>query len=297
MAQESQVSSADQVVCLNCGASIAEDASSCPNCGWIIRRETHYCSNCGQRVEGHARFCSYCGTATGIVLAQPQHQVTYFPVRLAIEYEYAKPEPWWQLITNRLLLFVKWLFAIPLYFVMVFYGLIAFIVTFIDFWVILFRGRSSKTLFDFLRGFIEYQYQVLAYFPLLLTNHWFPGESHPLRVEIDYPSSNSRLVLLFLKLPSFLLEIIPGLISLSFLILFLLAIPVWWLILASGRYPRWWFTLNQRVLAWSCGVTAWQGLIRDDAMLFGTTTPVKVLVGIWVALSLIVLIGQCSTSL
>ena len=178
---------------------------------------------------------------------------------------------------------------------MIFYGLAAFIGIFLAFWVILFTGRFPVGLFDFVRGFVQYEYRVLAYFPLLLTNHWAPDDVHPLRIEIDYPDEPySRLVLLFLKLPSFLLSVVSNLAGFSLFIMFLLSIPAWWLILITGRYPATWFALTPGMLEWNCRVTVWQNLMRDDASLFGTTTPVKVLVGIGLVFSLIGTMSLCS---
>lgn len=222
---------------------------------------------------------------------------TYLPVRLIIENEFVEPATPGQLVANRLLLFVKWLFAIPLYFFGVFYGLAAFIATFAAFWVILFTGRFPEGLFAFVRGFIQFQYRILAYFPLLLTNHWAPDELHPLRVEIDYPESCSRLLLLFVKLPSFLLGVVSNLAGISLLIMFLLAIPAWWVILFTGRYPAAWFQLTPGILEWNCRVTVWQNLMRDDLSLFGTTAQVKVVVVIGLALSLILGVGNCTAAL
>ena len=179
---------------------------------------------------------------------------------------------------------------------MVFYGIAAFIVTFIAFWAILFTGRFPEGMFGFVRGFVEFQYRVMAYFPLLLTNRWFPDEPHPLHVEIDYPEGLSRLALVLLKLPSFLLGVVSNLAGISVLIIFLLAIPAWWVILFTGRYPASWFPISTRILEWGCRVTVWQNLMRDDASLFGTTTPVKVLVGIGIVLSLVVGIRNCGVA-
>ena len=255
-----------------------------------------FCENCGGTINPGASFCGNCGAAT----ISGQHPVrgdaAYSPVRLTLDYEFGGQLTPGQHLTNRLLLFVKWLFAIPLYIFTVVYGVAAFISIFLAFWAILFAGRFPVGLFDFVRGFVQYEYRVLAYFPLLLTNHWSPDELHPLRVEIDYPSSNSRLVLVFLKFPSFFLGVVDNLLGISLLILFLLAIPAWWIILITGRYPASWFALTPAMLEWNCRVTVWQNLMRDDAQLFGTTTAVKVVVGIGIAVSLLVNIGNCATA-
>ena len=223
----------------------------------------------------------------GCVSSSPGAEA-YVPVRLTVAYEFEEPGPWWQPITNRLLLLVKWLFALPLYIFLVFYAIVAYIAIFISFWVILFTGRFPEGLFNFVRGFVQYQYKVFAYFPLLLTNHWTPDESHPLRVEVDYPDISSRPVMLLLKLPSFLLDIVGTLTGFAFLFLFLIAIPVWFIILVIGRYPRGWFDLSRSMLEWHCRMTAWQYLMRDNAALFGTTTPVKVAVGIGIIGAIVV---------
>ena len=199
------------------------------------------------------------------------------------------------MVTNRLLLFVKWLFAIPLYIIWVFYGIAAFIVTFIAFWAILFTGRFPEGLFGFVRGYFQFQYHVYSYFPFLLTNHWFPDESSPLRLEIDYPPEPlSRLVLVFVKLPSALLGVVYWLSGIGLLLLFLISIPSWFIILITGRYPRSWFALSAAMLEWHCRVLVWQNFMRDDVSLFGTTTTVKILVGIGLVAGLILGIRNCA---
>ena len=173
----------------------------------------------------------------------------------------------------------------------------ALIAIFLSFWVILVTGRFPQGLFAFVKGYVEFEYKVLAYFPLLLTNHWTPDYQHPLRVEIDYPDTCSRPALIFLKLPSFLLGLVSNLLGISFLFMLLLAVPAWWAILVTGRYPAQWFALTPRILEWNCRVTVWQNLMRDDLSLFGTTTTVKVLVAVGLALSLLFGFGNCSTAL
>ena len=87
------------------------------------------------------------------------------------------------------------------------YGFFAGIAVFLAFWAIVFIGRYPMGLFDVERGFMQYQYQVYSYFPLFLTNSWMSDESHTVEVEIDYPDSYSRLVLVCIKVPSVLLNI------------------------------------------------------------------------------------------
>ena len=269
-------------------ANLEENRVPCPSCGRLNLGYANYCSGCGSALMGIA--------ITG-AMGAPMFDVTeiYVPVRLAIEYE--EPLSAGQLITNRLLLFVKWLFAIPLYIIGAFYAIAAFIVTFIAFWAILFTGRFPEGLFSFVRGYFQYIYHVFSYFPFLLTNHFMPDERSPIRLEIDYPTEPlSRLVLVFVKLPSFLLEVVSGLAAIGLLFLFLISIPSWFIILITGRYPRSWFALSAAMLEWNCRVSVWQNLMRDDFSLFGTTTTVKILVGIGLVAILILGIGNCSVN-
>jgi len=134
--------------------NFGENLVPCPNCGHLNPSYANYCSGCGSAIDGIVMV----GT-TGAPLAAD----VYVPVRLSIEYK--EPQSTGQAIADRLLLFVKWLFAIPLYFGLVFYSIAAFIVTFLSFWAILFTGRFPEGLFGFVRGYFQYLYHVLSYFP------------------------------------------------------------------------------------------------------------------------------------
>lgn len=266
-------------------ANSGENLVPCPNCGQLDLSSANYCSGCGSVLDAIGMT-----STTGV----PSAADIYVPVRLSMEYD--EPQSTGEAIANRLLLFVKWLFAFPLYFLLLFYGIAAFVVTFLAFWAILFTGRFPEGLFGFVRGYFQYSYHVFSYFPFLLTNQWFPDASSPLRLEIDYPVEPlSRLVLVFVKLPSFLLGLVSNLAGIVLLLLFLISIPVWFLILVTGRYPRSWFPMSVAMLEWNCRVSVWQNLMRDDISLFGTTTTIKILVVIGLAAGLILGINNCSS--
>ena len=81
-----------------------------------------------------------------------------YPVRLDIEY----PER-----LSRLLIFVKWLLAIPHLLILALLGLVAFLVYVIGWFAILFTGRLPRGLFDFLVGYGRWGLRVNAYILLL----------------------------------------------------------------------------------------------------------------------------------
>jgi len=81
-----------------------------------------------------------------------------YPVRLDIEY----PER-----LSRLLIFVKWLLAIPHIVILGLLGIVAFFVYVIGWFAILFTGRLPRGLFDFLVGYGRWGLRVNAYILLL----------------------------------------------------------------------------------------------------------------------------------
>ncbi len=196
------------------------------------------------------------------------------PVKLTIPY----PER-----LSRLLLFVKWLFVIPLWIVAAILSIGVAIVSFIAFFAILFVGRYPRGLFDFVVYVYRFVLSITAYFPYLLVDQWWPDENHPLQYEVEYPERLSRGIL-FLKLLSGLLGVVGGLVSVASLVIFVFAIPAWFIILFTGRYPRGMYDVAVRLYQWLARVDSWQYLLRDEWSLFGTTGTVKV----WVIIGIIV---------
>ena len=77
-----------------------------------------------------------------------------YPVRVEIEY----PEK-----LSRLLIFVKWLLAIPHFIILALLGIVGFVVYVIAWFAILFTGRFPRSLFDFLVGISRWSLRVNAY--------------------------------------------------------------------------------------------------------------------------------------
>lgn len=183
---------------------------------------------------------------------------------------------------SRLLLFVKWLFVIPLQFYYWIYGLVAGVVGLIGLVIVLFTGRYPRGLWDVERRYQERQWKILAYHPFLMTDSWL-GKDVTLRV--DYPERLSRL----LVIGRILLSPFIGLLTIgSWIVIYLFSILCWFTILFTGKLPRDFFNFNLRVLQWQARVGAWSANLRDDWRLFQASKAVWIanLVGVFVLVPL-----------
>jgi hypothetical protein len=75
---------------------------------------------------------------------------------------------------NRWLPLVKWLLAIPHYFVLFFLGIGAFFAVVIAWFAILFTGRYPRGVFDYVEGVFRWSNRVSAYAFLLVTDEYPP---------------------------------------------------------------------------------------------------------------------------
>ncbi len=88
-----------------------------------------------------------------------------YPVTFDVDY----PEK-----LSRLLIFVKWLLAIPHFIVLYFLQLVANILTLISWFAILFTGRFPRGMFDFLVGVERWSMRANAYAFWLMTDSYPP---------------------------------------------------------------------------------------------------------------------------
>ena len=89
-------------------------------------------------------------------------------VHLDIVYPDAKED------LNRWLPLVKWLLAIPHYFVLIFLGIVSMVLIIIAWFAILFTGRYPKEMFGFVVGVERWSLRVGAYAFLLVTDKYPP---------------------------------------------------------------------------------------------------------------------------
>jgi hypothetical protein len=152
---------------------------------------------------------------------------------------------------SRLTVFFRILLAIPHYLWAALMATVVLVVVFIQWWVLLFRGRPAEGLRDFTAGFVRYATHVEAY--VLLAANPFPGffpmgnKPYPVDLEIDPAEPQNRwktLFRLFRAVPAMMLS--AGLLwggprtgsyvngGLAFGAAFLL----WWIGLFQARSPR-----------------------------------------------------------
>jgi hypothetical protein len=240
--------------CTACGAELAEGASFCAACGASVQAgAATRCRSCGADLAEGASFCSSCGAAVpGAARAAPAGaEAVEYPVTVTVEY----PER-----LSRLLIFVKWLLAIPHLFVLIFYGIAVWFAAIGAWFAILFTGNQPRGLFDFIVGFDRWALRAGSYVGLLtdqyppFTNQ--PG-AYPVELHVEYPDQLSR-GLIFIKW----LLAIPHWIILVFYALAagVVTIIAWFAILFTARYPQGLFEFVVGLLRWEMRVIAYQGI-------------------------------------
>ncbi len=177
------------------------------------------------------------------------------PVRFDVEY----PDE-----LSRLLIFIKFLLAIPHLLILYALSGVLSVITIIAFFAILFTTRYPEGLFKIAVGVMRWQANLYAYILLLRDDYppfsWESGE-YPLTLEIEYPDTLNR----WLPLVKWLL-IIPNMIVFFFVMMvaYILIIFAWFAILFTGKFPRGMFDFIVGTMRWSLRVNAYSYLMRDE---------------------------------
>jgi uncharacterized protein DUF4389 len=196
------------------------------------------------------------------VIDRPPH-----PIRLVVTDDLRR---------SRLTVFFRLLLGIPHYlwaFLLVFAVAVA---VFVQWWILLFRGRPAEGLRDFTAGFIRYSAHIEAY--VLLAANPFPGfypmstAPYPVDLEIDPPGPQSRwktFFRLFLAIPAFAISsdlLFGGPRSGNYLaggVAFLAAILLWWVGVIQGRAPRGLRDLVAYCIGYGAQTSAYLFLVTD----------------------------------
>jgi hypothetical protein len=172
-----------------------------------------------------------------------------YPVRLDIEY----PDH-----LSRLLIFVKWLLAIPHFIALFFLGIGAYIVLIVSWFAVIITGAYPEGMFNYMAGVLRWGARVQAYV-FLMTDAYPPfsledDPNYPVRFEIDYPQQIARwrpLVTWLLVIPA---AFAAGLILIAAEVCVFLA---WFAILITGRYPEGMFNVVLIAHRWSLRVATY----------------------------------------
>lgn len=189
------------------------------------------------------------------VTATPSAAGPEYPVRFDVEY----PDG-----LSRLLIFIKWLLAIPHFIILYALSVVLSAITIIAFFAILFTTRYPKGLFNIAVGVMRWQANVYAYILLLRDDYppfsWESGQ-YPLTLEIEYPDTLNRwlpLIKWLLIIPNMIVFLIVAIVAYIFLII------AWFAILFTGNFPRGMFNFVVGAMRWSLRLNAYTYLMRDE---------------------------------
>jgi hypothetical protein len=177
------------------------------------------------------------------------------PVRLDVEYADK---------LSRLLIFVKWLLAIPHFIILYVLLLIMYVITVIAFFTILFTRKYPQGMHNFSVGVFRWQSNLLAYVLLLRDEYppfsWEDGK-YPVSMEIDYPAELNRWAPLYkwlLVIPNILVLAIVGIVA------YILIFVGWFAILFTGKLPRGIFDFIVGWMRWTMRANGYTYLLRDE---------------------------------
>ncbi|HEX2952881.1 MAG TPA: DUF4389 domain-containing protein [Bacillota bacterium] len=186
----------------------------------------------------------------------------------SVQYELAYPE---KLSRGVLLLrtFFGWLYVgIPHYFCLFFVGIIAGICSFLAFWAVLFTGKYPASLFNFVKGSIDWQMRVGAYFNFLTDEYPAFGleADYPAKLTVAYPEKLSRGQLLLRCFFGFLYVGIPHGFCLFFRMIAHAVVQAiaWWVVLFTGKMPQSMFSFMTGTYRWAAGLTAYLYFMTDE---------------------------------
>lgn len=165
---------------------------------------------------------------------------------------------------SRWLIFVKFLLAIPHFFILYALSMATSIVTFIAWFAILFTKRYPRELFDFVVNVNRWNANVMAYVSLLRDEYppfsWEEGQ-YGVSYDVRYPEELSRWLIFvkwLLAIPHFIILVFLGIGAL------LALFAAWIAIFFTKRFPESLFRFIVGVSRWQLRANAYTNLMCDE---------------------------------
>jgi Domain of unknown function (DUF4389) len=168
---------------------------------------------------------------------------------------------------------VKWLLALPHWFLLVFLWIGFVFATFAAFWVVLFTGRYPRGIFDYNVRVLRWTWRVSFYATNALGTDRYPpfhgrvDPDYPAHLDIEYPEHQRRGFALIgwwlLGIPQYAVAAIIGT-GFDHNLLGVLVIVAGLLLLFTGRYPRDLFNLVMGCNRYAMRVCAYAALMTPE---------------------------------
>lgn len=178
-----------------------------------------------------------------------------YPLRFDVQYQEKH---------SRLLIFFRWLLAIPHLLILYALSAVASICILVAFFAILFTRKYPKGLFDFVVNITRWNANVIAYVFMLRDEYppfSFDAGKYPVTFEVDYAAEMQR----FAPLYKWLLAI-PNLIVLYvvFIVAFILDLVAWFAILFTGKMPEGIHKFVTGAVRWALRQNAYASYLLTD---------------------------------
>lgn len=157
---------------------------------------------------------------------------------------------------------------LPHGFVLIFMGLWGAILSFISFWIILFTGRYPQSFFEYQVGLMRWQMRIRAR-QFNLTDGYpafgIDSKDEAITLDIPYPESLSRGMVLVKFFFGWLFVIIPHAIVLYLLTLAVMVVSFvgWWIVLFTGQMPQGIHNFIVGYLRWATRVSIYMSNMTD----------------------------------
>ena len=154
---------------------------------------------------------------------------------------------------------------IPLFFVLIWSGILSFV----TFWVVLFTGRFPEGIFSFQLKVRNWYLRLTTSLENLVDGYpaiGLNGTSDKVTFELERPEKVSRVLVLVRAIFGIIYVIIPHGFALGFrgIGTGVLAFLAFWAVLFTGRYPENWHAFNVGTIRWNTRVNLYLGFYTDE---------------------------------